>query len=562
MQFIEAMTIETPWEPVPLNSLFYIRHNHIEELMYQEIHKHGSLIRIKSPHKTGKTSLVLRLLDHVKSIPYHTVNLDFQLAEENIFTSLDKLLLWFSANVSQQLHIPLAVKEYYNEYVGAKVNCTIYFQDYLLQQVNTSVVLVFNELNRLFEYPDIAQDFLGLLRSWYEEAKHNNSFKQLRFILIYSTEVYINLNINQSPFNVGLPVNLPEFTVEQIQHLANVHGLTWEGKVGRNNAFELHALVGGHPYLVRLGLYHLAMHSDESLNHLLQQAPTISGIYSTYLRGLLSQVISNPELAAGLQQLINQGGRTKLNHILAHKLESLGIVKVNDLDCTFSCELYRKYFSLQNLEELNVWQYMKNLQQDNQYLAQLSNSDYITILGNERYFETSLNQIWTMVAEEKVPLSMILLDIDHLKIFNKYKGWEAGNLSIQQVARVIDDVTISFYEVGTFLIKAARLGGGEFGILLPGRSPEVAFDISETIRKQVINLAISHDNLVMSGLSASVLTVSSGIASTFITDNVSPSILIQAARNTLYQSKRNGRNTTSVSMTLNCGFTVPARHTS
>jgi diguanylate cyclase (GGDEF)-like protein len=551
------MILDTPWEPVPLNSPLYIRHNHIEKLINQEIHKDGSLIRIKSPHKTGKTSLVLRCLDYVKSISYHAVNLDFQLAEERIFQSLDKLLLWFGANVGQQLHLPLAIKEYYNEYTGAKVNCTIYFQDYLLQRVDRNVVLVFNELNRLLEYPCLAQDFLSLLRSWYEEAKHNHEFKKLRIILVYSTDIYIDLNANQSPFNVGLPVSLPEFTVEQIQHLANLHGLKWEGKVGKNNAFELHALVGGHPYLVRLALYYLVLHPDETLFHLIVQAPTMNGIYSTYLRGLLAHVIKNPELGSALQQLINNGGRTTLNHILAHILESLGLVHINDLDCTFSCELFRKYFSSQNLEELNVWQYMKNLQQDNQYLIQLSNTDYITNLGNERYFETSLNQIWSMVAEENLPLSMILVDIDHLKIYNKYQGWENGNSSIQQIGNVINNVTLDFHRVGTFLIKAARLGAGEFGILLPGRNPEIAFELAETIRQQVLSLAISHDNLVISGLSASVLTVSLGIASTYINEDVSSNIIIQAARNALYQSKRNGRNNISVSTTLNCGFIAP-----
>lgn len=548
------MIVEIPWEPVPLGSPFYIRHNHVEELIYQELCKGRSLIRIKSPQKTGKSSLVLRLLAYAQSISYFTVNLDFQLAEESVFTSLDKLLLWFGANVSQQLHIPLMIKEYYNEYVGAKVNCTIYFQEYLLKQVNTPVVLVLNELNRLFEYPHVAQDFLAMLRSWYEEAKHNDGFKKLRYILIYSTEIYINLNINQSPFNVGLPISLPEFTVEQIQHLAHVHKLNWEGKLARSNAFELHALVGGHPYLVRLALYDLAMYPSKSLNNLLEVAPTLNGIYSTYLRGLLAVVVKNPELAAALQQLINNRGSARLNHIVAHKLESLGLVKLNELECSFSCNLYRKYFSSQNLEELNVWQFMKNLQQNNQYLGQLSNSDYITRLGNQRYFETSLNQVWSMVAEEESPISIILSDVDHLKIYNKHFSWEAGNESLRQIANVIDNVTTRFYTLGAFSIRTARLGSGEFGILLPGRSSKTALEIAETIRNQVFSLNILHYDTVIFGLAASVLTISSGIACTFIDNKVLPSILMQAARDALYQSKRNGRNTTSVSATLNGGF--------
>jgi diguanylate cyclase (GGDEF)-like protein len=197
---------------------------------------------------------------------------------------------------------------------------------------------------------------------------------------------------------------------------------------------------------------------------------------------------------------------------------------------------------------------MKNLQQNNQYLGQLSNSDYITTLGNQRFFETSLNQVWSMVAEKEVPISIILLDVDHLKIYSKHFGWEAGNESFRQIAHIIDNVTTSFYTVGTFMIKTARLGGGEFGILLPGRETLAAFEIAEIIRNEVFNLGISHDQNVIFGLAASVLTVSSGIACTLINDSVSPNILIQAARDALYQSKRNGRNTTSVSTSLNGEF--------
>ena len=117
-----------------------------------------------------------------------------------------------------------------------------------------AVVLVLNEVNRLFEYPVIYQEFLPLLRSWYQEAKCHPILQKLRFVLIYSTEICVSLHLNQSPFNIGLPVELRDLTLEEIQRLAALYELPEEV------ALPLRHLVGGRPYLIQLGLYHLSNH--------------------------------------------------------------------------------------------------------------------------------------------------------------------------------------------------------------------------------------------------------------------------------------------------------------
>jgi len=111
-------------------------------------------------------------------------------------------------------------------------------------------------VDRVFQYPTIADDFLGLLRAWYEEAGYGDSelWAKLRLVVVHSTEVYIPLNVNQSPFNVGLPIELSEFSAEQVADLARRHGLNWQ----INMVERLMNIVGGHPYLVRVALYHIA----------------------------------------------------------------------------------------------------------------------------------------------------------------------------------------------------------------------------------------------------------------------------------------------------------------
>ncbi|NES70006.1 MAG: hypothetical protein F6K24_34720, partial [Okeania sp. SIO2D1] len=109
-----------------------------------------------------------------------------------------------------------------------------------------------------------------MLRYWHEQAQQIEIFEQLRFVVVYSTEIYIKLNINQSPFNVGLQIQLPEFNEKQIIKLAHKYGLNWNGK---NEPKQLMAMVGGHPYLVHLAIYFLSQ-QDISLERLLLEAPT------------------------------------------------------------------------------------------------------------------------------------------------------------------------------------------------------------------------------------------------------------------------------------------------
>ncbi|MGH8000815.1 MAG: AAA-like domain-containing protein, partial [Brasilonema sp.] len=337
--------IETPGGPVPLNSFFYIERTPIEEQTYAEISKPGSLIRIRAPRQMGKTSLMYRILTYARQTGgIHTVQISFQLADSQVFTNLDKFLRWFCANVSRQLNIEPRLDDFWDEDIGSKVSCTLYFQGYLLQHIDSPVVLALDEVNRIFEYPNISGDFLPLLRSWYEDAAELEIWQKLRLIVVHATEAYIPLDINQSPFNVGLSIRLPEFSLEQVQDLAVRHGLDWaKGELGAKKLTPVIAMIGGHPYLVRLALYHLGR-GDVSLEQFLQEAPTIAGIYSNYLRRHLANLQEHPKLAEALKRVVTAPVSVQLEAITAYKLESMGLVKLEGNQAISSCELYRLYF--------------------------------------------------------------------------------------------------------------------------------------------------------------------------------------------------------------------------
>lgn len=335
---------ELPSGQVRLDSAFYVERFPQEAKAYKAILQPGALIRIKAPRQMGKTSLMARILYHAKEQGYRTVPLSFQHADATVFTNLNVLLRWFCAKVSRKLRLPNQVDEYWTDTYSSKDNCTAYFEDCLLSQIDSPLVLGLDEVDRVFQYPEIADDFFGLLRAWYEEAGYSDSdsalWEKLRLLVVHSTEVYIPLNVNQSPFNVGLPIELSELNEQQVLDLARRHGLNWQPA----QIQQLMSIVGGHPYLVRVALYHIAQ-QELTLEELLEIAPTEAGIYGDHLRRHLWNLQEHPELAAGFRKVVTTNDLVELESVLAFKLHSLGLVQLRGNEVTPRFELYRQYFS-------------------------------------------------------------------------------------------------------------------------------------------------------------------------------------------------------------------------
>jgi transcriptional regulator with XRE-family HTH domain len=264
----EGRELPFPEGSVALDSLFYIERLGIESLCYETIVKPGSLIRIKAPKLMGKTSLMTRILAHADHQNYQTVYLDLSSIERGILTNLDKFLRWLCLRVGRQLRLENQLNDYWDtEILGSNDNCTVYFEEYLLTRIDCPVVLGLDELDRVFPYTEVIKDFLGMLRSWHEKGKISPIWKQLRLVMAHSTEVYIPLDMNQSPFNAGVPVELLEFDKKQMQDLVRLHDLNWND----TQVEELMRIVGGHPYLVRLAIYHVSS-LQVTLEQLLQEA--------------------------------------------------------------------------------------------------------------------------------------------------------------------------------------------------------------------------------------------------------------------------------------------------
>lgn len=341
---LEFRTLDFPGAPLSLESPLYIHRPELEDSIYHELLKPGSLIRIQAPRHMGKSSLLNRILAYAQTQHYRAVYIDFKSADTSIYSNLDRFLRWLCGNVSRRLQITPCLDQYWDADCGSKISCSLYFE-YLLSQIDGPIVLALNELDQVFQFPEIAKDFLLLLRYWHEQAKQVASFQNLRLVIVHSTEVYIPLKIHQSPLNIGLPIKLPELNLDQALTLANYYGLTWatspEGKQDIQSLFDM---VGGNPYRLALVYYHLH-HQSLELSEILTTAATMNGIFATHLQDLMDTINPEANLKAALWQVVSsQAGYAEIDSILAYKLDSLGLVHLQGRYTTPSCELYRLFF--------------------------------------------------------------------------------------------------------------------------------------------------------------------------------------------------------------------------
>ena len=329
-----------PGGSIPLDSIYYVKRSPFEEQAYEEIKKPGALIRIKAPQEMGKTSLLLRILDYASGQGYRTVSLNLQQIDEAILGDLNRFLRWLCANISHQLNLKPKLDDYWDEDIGGKISCTLYFQDYILEEVKEPFVLALDEVNHIFEHPQVAKDVLPLFRSWYEEAKRIPSWRKLRLIVVHSTEIYVPLQLKQSPFNVGLPIQLDNFGLEEIKNLAQCYRIKDQEET---TAKQLMDLVGGHPALVNIAFYYL-IRGEITLDQLLKTASDITGIYNYHLQRHWVNLEEHPDLREALNSVIKSTAPVSLEPIIAHKLSSMGLIKQMGNQAIPSCELYRQSF--------------------------------------------------------------------------------------------------------------------------------------------------------------------------------------------------------------------------
>jgi hypothetical protein len=336
-------SLEYPGSPLPCGSPLYLKRPPIEELSVSAIQHPGGLLRIKAPWRMGKTSLMNYLLGQCRQQSYTTAMIDVRQADTRALGNLDAFFRWFCFTLNQQLNLPCDLNHYWFDDAGSKLNCTTHMQEHVLAQIDSPLAIAIDSSHYLTEHPVIAQNFFSMLRSWYELAKRRPQWQKLRLMLAYVADLELPLQTYQSPFNVGVPVELPYFQWPQIHKLQECYGMD---TVSQDEASALESLVnfvGGHPYLTQLAFYWLQS-GQISVSQILHTAATNQGIYREYLRRIWSAIHQKQALIEAFYQVLASPDPVYLNPKQAYALADMGLVELMGHQVKLRCELYRAYF--------------------------------------------------------------------------------------------------------------------------------------------------------------------------------------------------------------------------
>lgn len=174
----------------------------------------------------------------------------------------------------------------------------------------------------------------------------------------------------------------------------------------------------------------------------------------------------------------------------------------------------------------------QELTEKNIELQRLTNVDGLTGLSNRRYFDEYLEVEWERARREQAPLSLLMVDVDHFKLYNDSYGHVGGDEVLRKVAAVLRHAARRPTDM------AARFGGEEFALIMPATPLEGIVAQGEIFRAGVEALMLAH----CASTTAPHVTVSIGAASVVPQRDAKATLLIQAADAALYQAKRTGRN--------------------
>ncbi len=168
----------------------------------------------------------------------------------------------------------------------------------------------------------------------------------------------------------------------------------------------------------------------------------------------------------------------------------------------------------------------------NDRLTVMASIDMLSGLANRRGFQSRLDFEWMKAQQYNSELSLLMIDVDHFKLYNDTYGHPEGDACLTRLGETLAGIaadTMGF---------AGRYGGEEFCLLLPNTGPVKALEVGETVRTAIQGLGLPHMTS-----SHMIVTVSVGVAVTLPNENQRPGDLIEAADAALYAAKHRGRNT-------------------
>ena len=177
----------------------------------------------------------------------------------------------------------------------------------------------------------------------------------------------------------------------------------------------------------------------------------------------------------------------------------------------------------------------QELRETNARLESLVHLDELTGVNNRRFFEAQLDIEWRRCLRTQVPISLIMIDIDHFKLYNDTYGHQSGDVCLHRVAQCLQS---QLNRAGELLV---RYGGEEFVVVLPSADLDSAGRVAEHLRSAVIGLAIEHQTSPVEPW----VTISLGVGTAAVRESQrtkQPRDLLTVTDEALYRAKNAGRN--------------------
>jgi diguanylate cyclase (GGDEF)-like protein len=260
-------------------------------------------------------------------------------------------------------------------------------------------------------------------------------------------------------------------------------------------------------------------------------AMEVAWIFSIWL--ILGLRFARAATAALIMSIAHVYGILSLDYesqVLGYEIVMLILVNGIGATCCYHLEYTTR---LSFAESLEVTKLTKRL-------TELAEIDGLTGLNNRRTYDVYIDRLWRQAKREQTALTVILVDIDHFKLYNDHYGHQSGDSALKAVANVIAAHGKRPLDI------AARYGGEEFVLALPGSKSDAASILdeeqgrayAEKLREAVLALQIPHDDPT----AGEYLTVSVGVAVILPGTKRSLTGAVQMADEALYQAKDEGRN--------------------
>lgn len=335
----DSILLESGDGAVPLASPFYIARP-VDKAFYSAIAHHDSIILLKGARQMGKTSLLARGLQQTRESGAKVVLTDFQKLNTAQLESVDSLLKALAGLIADQLDVEVLPEDFWNSRRGPSANFERYLRKEVLGKISVPVVWGLDEVDRLSAH-DYASEVFGLFRSWHNERQLDPTgpWQRLTLVIVYATEAHMLItDQNQSPFNVGTRLPLEDFTPDQVAELDRLYGSRLESAEKLERYFRL---VGGHPYLVRRGLYEMATHHKD-LPAFESEADRDAGPYGDHLRRIMTLLGQNPTLCDAVREVLR--GNPCPSSESFYRLRSAGLFSGDSWrEASLRCKLYVNY---------------------------------------------------------------------------------------------------------------------------------------------------------------------------------------------------------------------------